>query len=175
MTTQLISSVGLKPNGFSFDVARYPDTDFPIQSVSLPQISMGSAIQNTPQITIKYPGEKIMYEPLSVTFLLNSDMSNYIQIFQWMRDNAAPQGPTDFASLQAQFAKNTKNDDGQERFSDLNLNLLDNNNNPTICFTFIDAFPIGIGSITLTTMVDGHEYLTCDVTFDYTRFEVNEL
>jgi hypothetical protein len=172
MTTQLISFVGLKPTGFSLGISRYPDTTFPIQTVILPSVSMGSAIQNTPQMTIKHPGEKATYAPLSLTFLLNSDMSNYISLLGWMKQNAAPQGPSDIATLQQMLAQNTTNDNGQEYFSDITLGLLDNNNNPTVGFKFVDAFPTSLSAITMTTTASGMEYLTCDAVFDYTNFEV---
>ena len=139
MTTQPLSNVGLKPSGFQFTVARYPTIDFPVQSVTIPSISMNAAIQNTPQMTIKWPGEKLQYPRFPIRFMLNSDLSNYITLFAWMRQNASPQVPlpTDFASSMLAYAQSTSGDDGQNYFSELNLILLNNNNNPTVNFTFI--------------------------------------
>jgi hypothetical protein len=172
MSIQQISNVGLKPSGFQFDIARYPDVDFPVQSVIIPSVSMNAAIQETPQVTLKHPGEKIKYPPLQIRFMLNTDLTNYIELFGWMKENASPQMPQDFASLSKQYAQATTNDDGQQYFSDLVLILLNNNNNPTLKFTFVDGFPINLSSINMDTTIDGQEYLYIDAAFEYSYFEV---
>lgn len=172
MSTQPISNVGLKPSGFQFDIARYPDIDFPVQTVVIPSVTMNVAKQETRQVTLKHPGEKVTYPPLQIRFMLNTDMSNYIELFGWMKENASPEMPQDFASLSKKYAQATSNDDGQQYFSELNLTVLNNNNNPTLIFTFFDAFPTGLSSITMDTTIEGQEYLYIDATFDYSYFNI---
>lgn len=173
MAIQLINNVGLKPTGFLFSIARYPDLEFPIQTVAIPPVSMGVASQNTPQSNVKWPGEKVTYPPLSIRFMLNEDLSNYIELYGWMKGIAAPKMPQDFASTFRRFEVAVDKQDINQ-FSDLTLVMLNSNNNPTVQFTFKYAWPTQIGGIQMDTTSDGEEYLYCDAQFDYTYFDVEK-
>ena len=173
MTIQQLNDNGLKQSGFMFTIERYPDIAFPVQSVTVPSISMGTALQQSRQAVIKYPGEKVNYPSLECSFMIDKSLTNYMALFNWLRQNASPEMPTDFATLQALSSVTNPNDYDGGKFSELTLIILNNLNNPVVSFNFHDAFPISIGSFELSTTIDGTEYIHCTCTFDYTYYTVN--
>lgn len=174
MSYQPISNNGLKPSGFMFSVERYPDVNFPIQSVTIPSVSIGTATQNSPLTDIKWPSEKVTYQNLPIRFMLNENLDNYIALFGWMKGIAAPLMPTDFPTTFRRFEV-TQDPDTMNQFSDLSLHILDSKNNPTVGFTFHHAYPSYIGQIQMDTTIQGEEYLYVDTEFTYTYFTVDKL
>jgi len=62
------------------------------QSASIPEISLGEI--PVPNYLVPIPAEgNFRYSPLSLTFLVDEDLENYIQIHNWMRALGVP---TDF-------------------------------------------------------------------------------
>lgn len=171
---QLLNTVGLKPSGFQLSIQRYPDIAFPVQMASIPSVSMRSAIQPTRQVDIKHPGEKISFPPLSFRMLLDSEMKNYATLFSWMHQNASPEmSATDLMDM-LKNSSQVANNEGTYFYSDVDLIVLNNLNNPVVKFTFEHCYPVSLGSITVDTTINGQEYLTVDVEMEYTSFTIGK-
>ena len=74
----------LSPVGFNFILTHSPKVDFYCNSANLPEISMGTAIQSTYLKNIDIPGDKIDYQDLVIQFLVDEEMENYLEIYNWM-------------------------------------------------------------------------------------------
>ena len=68
----------LSPLGFKFTLRRLPMVNYFCQSVDIPAISMTPINTPTPVGTLVRPGDKIAYDPLTITFRVDEDMKNYI-------------------------------------------------------------------------------------------------
>ena len=67
------------PSQFRFQIARIPEVEFFIVATNIPQISLsGDAEINTPFKQIAFGGDTVEYDDLSVRFLVNEDLTNYL-------------------------------------------------------------------------------------------------
>ena len=69
----------LSPLGFKFTLRRSPTVNYFCQSVDIPAISMTPVNTPTPVGILVRPGDKIVYEPLTLSFRVDEDMKNYIE------------------------------------------------------------------------------------------------
>ena len=61
-TRQIQNRNFLSPAGFKFSLAKAPKVDFFSQSVSIPNIELGVAVQTTYLRDIPVPGDKLVYQ-----------------------------------------------------------------------------------------------------------------
>lgn len=143
----------LSPNGFMLKIAELPDLTYWCQRASIPTIQLPSAAQATPFVQIKQTGDALDYSDLTVEFLVDSSMSNYIAVHKWMT-NGFP-GPTP--------ANGT--------FSDASLHILGTQNETIRTVRFVDITPVSLEGLTFDSTASDVQYLVGSVTFQYTYYE----
>ena len=137
---------------------------------------MLTTIQPTPFRDIPLPGEKLTYEPLSVTFLVDENLENYQEIHGWLRGLGFPGGHKEFKDLLSggsdrfPTSKNTTPNQGGI-FSDATLNILTSKNNPVTEVRFNDCFPISLSALQYNQQATDTDYLTATVTFNYKLYD----
>ena len=151
-----------RTNGFRILIARLPNFIFTSQQLNLPGINMSPAIYPNPHVKIKRPGDEVQFEPISVTFPLLEDFSNYIEIYRWMTGLGAPQN-------RKQFEKTIE----VEETSELKVLMLNSEEEVQMEFTFHDAFPTSLSAIPLDVSVMTQEPVQVTAQFDYTYFTIN--
>ncbi len=161
-TSTLTQNVNfLSPLGFRFLLSRTPNVEYFCQAATLPTISMQELLQPTPFTQLPRPGNKITYEPLTLRFRIDENMTNYLEIFNWMIELAKPE-------KFEQYAKHNN-------FSDGSILLLSSNNNPRIRIAFQDMFPLSLSPLNFDVTQADVEYLEADVMFRYKIFTVEQL
>ena len=160
----------LSPLNFRLVLQKAPLLNFFLQSASIPGLSFaGNITMPTPLIDIPIPGEKLVYSPLSVSFMVDEDMTNYMEIFNWMISLAA-KDLQPFARYQAQTS--IEPDVNSRDRSDIKLMILTSSKNPNIQVNFQDAFPTQLGELNFSTTASGVNYLESSVTFEYVKYEI---
>jgi len=124
----------------------------------------------TPLLDIPIPGERLVYSPLTVSFMVDEDMTNYLEIYNWMVSLAA-KDLQPFAKYQAQTS--IEPDVNSRDRSDIKLMILTSSKNPNIEVNFIDAFPSQLGELNFNTTSSGVNYLESSVTFEYIKYTIN--
>lgn len=124
----------------------------------------------TPFTRVKVPGDALVYDPLSVKFRVNSDMSNYISLLNWMEEYGTPDNFDQYITPGV-----TPNQQARVKTSAASLFVFTNKYNPQIEVVFEDLFPVSIGSIQMLAAQEDVVNLTCDVTFEYTKFTMKPL
>ena len=161
----------LSPLNFRLVLQKAPLLNFFLQSASIPGLSFaGNITMPTPLIDIPIPGEKLVYSPLSVSFMVDEDMTNYMEIFNWMISLAA-KDLQPFARYQAQTS--IEPDVNSRDRSDIKLMILTSSKNPNIQVNFQDAFPTQLGELNFSTTASGVNYLESSVTFEYVKYTIN--
>ena len=89
------------PVQFRFKCSKLPTVEFFCQSANIPGISIGSASMPTGLKDIPIPGEKVSYQDLAISFLVDENLNNYKEIHDWIIALGFPQNHTQFADLQA--------------------------------------------------------------------------
>jgi hypothetical protein len=74
----------LSPIGFKFTLAKEPKVVFFCNSARIPEITLGIANQPTYLKDLDVPGDKIVYGDLTLKFLVDEDMENYVAIHNWI-------------------------------------------------------------------------------------------
>jgi hypothetical protein len=161
----------LHPNKFQLNFGRLPSTQYFCQSVTIPGISMSEIIQATPFTELFIPGDKPIYDMLNVSFMVDEEMTSWLEIHNWIRAMTFPTGFEDYQDLPTLFP----NALGKPQYSDATVTVLTSANNPILRFHYYDVFPISLSTIIMNA-VDGPENIvTADATFRYAYFNVERV
>ena len=72
-------------SGFQFSVTRSPKVSYFGNMINIPGITLGVAQQPSYLKMIPRPGEIIDFEDLTLNFLVDENLENYIEIQNWIR------------------------------------------------------------------------------------------
>ena len=169
----------MSPVGFKLILTKTPKVDFLCQSANIPQISMGTAIQPTYLKDIPVPGDKVLYDDLTVRFLVDEKMENYLAIYKWITGLGYPESLGQFKQLKTNDIRTnaSASDDGDPRyfeFSDATLQILNSNYKPSVLVNFKDAFPVSLSTLEFDVADRDYSYFTANVTFKYTIFNITD-
>ena len=169
----------MSPLGFKLILTKTPKVDFLCQSANIPQISMGTAVQPSYLKDIPVPGDKVLYDDLTVRFLVDEKMENYLAIHKWITGLGYPESIGQFDQLRKDDLRTNASmkDDGDERyfeFSDATLQILNSNYKPSVLVNFIDAFPIALSTLEFDVSNRDYSYFTAEVTFKYTIYNITD-
>ena len=159
----------LSPVGFKFTIAKTPKVNFFCNSARIPEINLGVANQPTYLKDLDIPGDKLTYGDLTLRFLVDENLENYMAIHNWMTGLGFPETTQDFKDL-------TTDSDGQrdleEQFSDGNLQILNSNFRPVANVKFFNIFPISLTSLDFDATEPDIQYFTAEASFKYTIYNI---
>ena len=172
------------PTQFKFSINQLPKVEFFTVAANIPGISLPPATYNTPFKNIPTIGEKPEYEDLTITFIVDEFLENYISIHEWVTGTGFPKSrtqfsnfrsatsnsPTDAKSVSVDKVGSATPDKGM--YGDATLTVLSNKNNPLVEVRFQDVFPISLGGLDYTQTATDVEYLNVQVTFQYKIYEI---
>ena len=169
----------MSPLGFKLILTKTPKVDFLCQSANIPSISMGTAIQPTYLKDIPVPGDKVLYDDLTVSFLVDEKMENYLAIHKWITGLGYPESRGQYDQLRKDDNRTDRiiGDDGDPRyfeFSDATLQVLNSNYKPSVLINFKDAFPISLSTLDFDVTTRDYNYFTAQVTFKYTIYNITD-
>jgi len=157
----------LSPIGFKFQLNNFPEVDYFVQSATLPGVSISAIDVPTALKTIAIAGDEVAFEELSIKFIIDENMKNWLAIYDWIIGLGFPTQED-----QAKYRKLSKN---SELTTDATLTVLTSNMNPQIHFRFKDCFPLSLSSIAFDSGGTDIDYVTADVTFRYDLYTVENL
>jgi hypothetical protein len=169
LTNQIQNRNFLSPIGFKFTLAKEPKVAFMCNSAKIPEITLGVARQPTYLKMIDVPGEILTYGDLTLKFLVDENMENYMAVHNWLTGLGFPETAEQYRNL-------TTDDQGirdsKEEFSDGTLSILNSNYKSIATVKFRDLFPISISSLEFDATPTDVVYLTAQVTFKYTIYDI---
>lgn len=165
----------LSPIGFQFTLEKKPKVDFFCNSANLPGINLGVAMQPTYLKDIPIPGDKPTYDDFSIKFMIDEDMVNYLEVHNWITQFGYPR---DLGQYQ-QLLNEDKNSPGTQTaisgMSDGSLIIYSSTYRPNIRVDFRDLFPTSLGQIQFDSTQTDVNYVTAEVVFKYTHYEIVKL
>ena len=82
MTTSINKSL-LSKNNFRLLIDKVPNTEFYVKSVNIPGLQFTETVLAAGiGLDAFFPGDKITFEALSVSFLVDEDLQNFKEIFE---------------------------------------------------------------------------------------------
>ena len=178
------------PVQFRFKCSKLPTVEFFCQTANIPGIGLGEAVIDTPLKSIPFPGDKVTYQDLAISFLVDENLNNYKEIHDWIIALGFPQNHTQFADLQAAGADRYPGTTSGAvvpitntpvplaeggTYSDATLTVLNSKNIAVTEIRFNNIFPTSLGSLSYDVQASDVNYLQSSVDFSYMYYEIVQL
>ena len=126
---------------------------------------MGNAVMPTRLVDLPMMGDKITYDPLTISFICDEFLENYLSLHEWITGIGFPKNTDQFKNFRASTSatptttRGTSQDIGDTQinnccessmFSDASLTVLSNKNNPVVNIFFRDLYPTALDAIEFT-------------------------
>ena len=166
----------LAPTGFKFSLKRSPGVAFFCNQANIPSLDLGIATQPSYLKDIDVPGDKIQFGDLTLRFLVDEDLVNYMEIQKWIRGLGYPETLQEFDELEKEAVlPSNYGRVGDNIYSDGTLQILSSNLVAKFNVNFKDMFPYSLSTITFDATDTDIEYFTADVSFKYTIYNLTDL
>ena len=88
-------------NIISFEIAfsRLPTIEYFCQRVNIPAVILGDTFQPTPFLNTPVEGDTLTFEAVNMSFILDEDLQNYIEMYNWMTALGFPREYSQFFYL----------------------------------------------------------------------------
>ena len=177
------------PTQFKFSILKLPKVEYFCTSVNIPGINLGGNLsQATSLKDIPLPGDKLTYEPLQMTFLVDENLENFQEIHGWLVGLGFPRDHAEFRNLLSSGndrfptsnATNVSTEAGKTKFaaadagptlSDATLTVLSSKNNAQLEVRFRDVYPTGVTGLQYDQQAADVDYLTATVSFNYLIYD----
>ena len=173
------------PVQFRFKCSKLPKVEFFCQTANIPGIGLGVADIETPLKSIPFPGDKVTYQDLAISFLVDENLNNYKEIHDWIIGLGAPQNHTQFSTLRDtgtdRFPGQTTNSPNNNAvpdggtYSDATLTVLNSKNIAVTEIRFHNIFPTSLGALSYDVQASDVNYLSVGVDFSYMYYEIVQL
>jgi hypothetical protein len=165
----------LSPTGFRFTLNRAPKVAFFGNTANIPSMTLGVANQSTYLKDIEVPGDKIIFEDFSLRFLVDENLENYMEIYNWIRGLGFPESLEEIYNLQRTGKIDQPLDKVMNVFSDGTLQVLTSHQNPNFKVVFQDLWPYSLSTLQFDATSEDIQYFTADVSFKYTIYNITDL
>ena len=162
----------LQVNKYLLTFARCPNLQYFCQSLTVPGLSKTEIQQTTPFVDTYVPGEKAIYDLLNITFIVDEELTSWLEIHDWIRAMTFPKEFEEYAKLSTLTRNVSFSTTKQPQFSDATLILLSSSFKPTLKILFHDVFPTSLSSVTLSASDTPENILSSDATFRYTYYDI---
>lgn len=154
----------LQPTGFAISISKenYPNIQYFAQSMSHPGITIAEIDQAFPRANVPMIGDKVRFDEVSFTFLLDENMETYNEMFGWINRIVNEQFKTAGDSML----------NGISSEADITVTVLTSHNNANKQIKYINAFPINIGPVEFGTTNSEVIPLTFTASFKFSYFEL---
>ena len=178
------------PIQFRFKCSKLPKVEFFCQTANIPGIGLGQADVETPLKSIPFPGDKVTYQDLAISFLVDENLENFKEIHDWIIGLGFPQNHTQFSDLRAtssdRFPGTSSSNaiTGQATadplpesgmYSDATLTVLNSKNIAVTEIRFHNIFPTSLGALSYNVQASDVNYLQTTVDFSYMYYEIVQL
>lgn len=166
----------LQSTKFRLTFNRLPNITFFCQTINLPGPALTEGQRSTPFVDLYFPGEKIIYDTLNITFLVDEELRSWQELHDWIRGLTFPTDFSEYKDLQRQAIKtNPLADQKRFQYSEAVLTMYTNKNNPNVRIHFKDVFPTSLGSIILSTQDTAENIVISDATFRFSYYNIERI
>ena len=173
LSGQISNKNYLSSLNFKFVLTKYPKVDFFSNSAGIPGINLGVAIQPTYLKDIPIPGDKITYDDFNLKFFVDENLENYLQVHNWIRGLGYPESVAEYQELLNQDEYNPGVQNASSGQSDGSLIIYNSNYNPVAEVVFKGLFPTSLSTIEFDAKSADVNYVTAEVNFKYTLYDIN--
>lgn len=167
----------LRPHAFKFALDIIHGVSFFCQSANMPLLQLGTANFDTRLKNIPLPGEKLEYSELVIRFIIQENMENYIELYNWLVGLGSPEDVRQYQAWNEQSFKRFPNliDKDASNYSDGVLSILDSDYNPTVNIYYKNCFPTSLQGLEFDISSGDTQYLTAQATFNFQQYKIEKL
>ena len=178
------------PTQFKFGIHQLPKVEFFTTTATVPGIALSDVVIPTPFKSIPMQGDQLTFDNLTVNFIVDEFLENYLSLHEWMTAIGFPKSRKQFRDFRTTTSnsptgKNVvpRTDAGatglaasdRGMYSDATLTILSNKNNPIVEVRFSDLYPVSLSALEFNQSATDVEYLTVQATFTYKLYEIHAL
>jgi len=180
------------PTQFRFGIHQLPKVEFFAVSATIPAIALSDVLIPTPFKSIPMMGDQLTFDNLSVSFIVDEYLENFLSIHEWLTAIGFPKNRKQFSEFKtnisntpigARSSASTSTDVGDVKaaspnnalFSDATLTILSNKNNPIVNVFFRDLYPVAMTALDYNQGATDVEYLTASIDFAYQIYEIEAI
>ena len=155
----------LQTTKYNFVIPNLPFARYFCQTVNWPSVSTSEVNVPTPFSDTYRHGDKLVYDPLSITFLVDEDLRVWEETYNWLKSLTNPINFKD-------YVKNSRNKDA---YYDGVMTVNTNSNLPNLRIKYYNCHPVSLSGIQFATTSSADETPTADLTLRYDYFEIVRL
>ena len=174
------------PTKFKFTSTKLPRVEFNCIQANIPGVSLAELTQPTRLMPIRIPGNDLTFEDLTISFIVDEDLTNYRSVHDWMAGLSQIDSDDKYRELIAdgqdrmpRSQQNNSTDAGRVTsatpdgaiFADSKMIILSARNIPIVEITFRDCYPKSLSALEYNQNATDVEYLTASVSFGYKLHE----
>lgn len=156
--------------GFKFGIKKLPTTNYFVQSINVPGLKFGFIERPNPFLKYPIPGDHLQFNDFTLTFKVDEDMKNYLEIYDWMIGLGFPDNFDQYRLIDSKSATS-----GEGKVSDGTIQILNSARVPGIEVTVIDMFPSSLSDIIFDSRDTNLEYAQATVIFKYRKLRIQQL
>ena len=157
----------LSPLGYKLVLKRAPNVEFWCQKFPIPGIELGVVMFPTPLINIPLPGEHMKFDDLEIIFKVDDDLTNYLELFNWLIALGKPNSYSQYADIAAEPIAS-----GLGITCDISALIVDAKRNVNMEIIFADAFVTALSGITFNSTLEDITYINAATRFTYRRYYI---
>jgi len=166
----------LSPVGFKFTLTRAPKVAFFCNQANIPDLTLGIANQPTYLKDIDVPGDKIVFGDLNLSFMVDENLENYMELQKWIRGLGYPEYLDQYKELyESAIIGERYKQKSSSVFSDGTLEVLNSSMIPNFLVYFKDLFPYSLQTLEFDATASDVQYFTATVSFKYTMYNITDL
>ena len=163
---------------------RTPKTTWFCTAANIPGVTLGEAQYPTPMSDMVIAGDKLTFETLTITFLVDEELQNYRELWEWLVGMGSPVKHSQWSDelLKGDGAvRQFGTEDADPRtkvtyeesqlYSDATLIVYNSKNKPKVNVQFKNMFPTNISSLEYTQDAADVEYFHATASFRYLYYE----
>ena len=154
---------------FKFNLTKFPKVDFFSNSARIPELNLELTRQPSYLKNIDVPGERLTYGDLTLRFLVDENMENYLAVYGWLKGLGFPESGKQFKEI---ITDSDVQRDPKVAFCDGNLSIQNSNYREVAKVKFNDLFPISLTSLEFDATNTDVQFFTAEATFKYTIYDL---
>lgn len=154
----------LANNRFHFFLRRCPNLTYFCQRANIPTLSFGVSEQSNPTgiAPIRRPGTGYATEDMSIGFIVDENMKNWLEIFNWMKS---------IGIYDSQYELLKESD----KVSDAFMLITNSAYVPIIKVNFYNIFPILLSGVDFDSTQPDTDPVLANVTFAFTHYQIDTI
>ena len=162
----------LLSNYFDFTLARIPNMVYFCQAANIPGLNFGTGEQPTIfGYPVKVPMGTFRFENLELTFKVDENMTNWLEIWNWMKSNGNF-GSSVTSSSDGSSGVPCSTAYSDKVSSDAVLTLTNSAYSPKISISFKNLFPVSLSGLQFTTALQESAEVLATATFTFTNYDI---